>query len=53
MSFSELGISPWLIKTLDDCGLKNPTPVQSECIVPTLEGTNIIWKFGKVAFSDN
>jgi len=42
MSFSELGISPWLIKTLDDCGLKNPTPVQSECIVPTLEGRDIL-----------
>ena len=38
MSFADLGISHWLIKTLDDCGLKTPTPVQSECIGPTLDG---------------
>ncbi len=41
MSFSELGISKWLLKTLDDCKILSPTEVQKACIKPTLEGTVI------------
>lgn len=42
MSFSELGISKWLLKTLDDCKILSPTEVQKACIKPTLEGRDIL-----------
>ena len=45
MSFSELGISKWLLKTLDDCKISTPTEVQKACIKPTLEGT-VVNAFG-------
>lgn len=42
MSFEELGISPWLLKTLVDCKLDSPTEVQAACIKPTLDGQDIL-----------
>lgn len=42
MSFEDLGLSPWLLKTLSDCKLETPTDVQSACIAPALEGRDIL-----------
>ena len=42
MSFEELGISSWLQKTLIDCKISEPTPVQCACIEPALEGRDVL-----------
>jgi len=42
MSFGDLGISEWLLKTLKECGITEPSPVQSACIGPTLDGKDIL-----------
>jgi len=42
MSFGDLGISEWLLKTLKECGITEPSPVQLACIGPTLEGKDIL-----------
>lgn len=42
MSFGDLGISEWLLKTLKECGITEPSAVQSACIGPTLDGKDIL-----------
>ena len=42
MGFSELGISSWLIKTLSECAITEPSEVQKAAIGPTLEGRDIL-----------
>lgn len=40
--FSELGISPEILKSIDEMGFEEPTSIQSECITPILEGKDIV-----------
>ena len=40
--FVSLGISDWLIETLREIGITTPTPVQSACIQPALDGRDIL-----------
>jgi len=42
MSFSDAGLSTWLVKTLAECAITAPTEVQRACIKPTLEGRDIL-----------
>lgn len=37
-SFASLGLSDWLVGQLTAVGIKEPTPVQANCIPPILEG---------------
>jgi hypothetical protein len=41
-SFDMLGLEPWLVKSCHSMGLKRPTDVQWNCILPSLEGRNIM-----------
>ena len=38
MTFADIGLSKWLIKTLNECAITSPTDVQNATIEPTLEG---------------
>ena len=40
-TFSSLGLSNWLVKQCEGLGLKEPTPVQRNCIPPILQGKKI------------
>ena len=42
MTFEDLGLSKWLVKTLSDCAITSPTDVQSATMQPTLEGRDIL-----------
>ncbi len=37
-SFPSLGLSDWLVGQVNAVGIKDPTPVQANCIPPILEG---------------
>ena len=39
-TFSSLGIDDWLVDALAAMSIKRPTPIQSACIRPILEGTH-------------
>ena len=39
-SFKGLGLSDWLVAQMAAIGFKEPTPVQTNCIPPILEGEN-------------
>uniref|UniRef100_A0A183BL91 RNA helicase n=1 Tax=Globodera pallida TaxID=36090 RepID=A0A183BL91_GLOPA len=41
-SWREIGISPWLIKQLEEFNLRKPTPVQTNCIPKILEGSDVL-----------
>eukprot|EP00178_Gracilaria_changii_P013333 TRINITY_DN376_c1_g2_i1.p1 TRINITY_DN376_c1_g2~~TRINITY_DN376_c1_g2_i1.p1 ORF type:complete len:473 (-),score=113.29 TRINITY_DN376_c1_g2_i1:5382-6734(-) len=41
-SFRELGLKPWLQHACAAVGMRRPTPVQSACIPPILQGRNVI-----------
>ncbi|KAJ4466911.1 P-loop containing nucleoside triphosphate hydrolase protein [Lentinula edodes] len=41
-TFSELGLSEPLLKTLEQLNFTKPTPIQIECIPPGIEGRDII-----------
>lgn len=41
-TFSELGLSEPLLKTLEQLNFTTPTPIQIECIPPGIEGRDII-----------
>lgn len=41
-SFSDLGLSEWLVKTCQELGLKRPTPVQQNCVPQILKGMNVL-----------
>ncbi|KAL3089491.1 hypothetical protein niasHS_006875 [Heterodera schachtii] len=41
-SWREIGISPWLIKQLNEFNLRRPTPVQANCIPKILEGSDVL-----------
>jgi len=38
----KLGLSPWLVKSCAEMGLREPTPIQAACIGPTLAGRDIV-----------
>jgi superfamily II DNA/RNA helicase len=42
MSFSDLGLQPFILKALDNAGYQEPTPVQSQAIPPALEGADLL-----------
>jgi len=42
MTFADIGLSKWLIKTLTECAITSPTDVQNATIEPTLEGRDIL-----------
>jgi ATP-dependent RNA helicase DeaD len=41
-SFADLGLSPPLLKALDDVGYQEPSPIQEQAIPPLLQGNDII-----------
>ena len=41
LTFSSLGLDNWLTQQIENVGLKEPTPVQQNCIPPILQGTII------------
>ncbi|CAG9762944.1 unnamed protein product [Ceutorhynchus assimilis] len=41
-NFSDLNLKNWIIKQCHSIGLKNPTPIQTNCIPKILEGQNCI-----------
>ncbi|KAJ1526016.1 hypothetical protein ONE63_009190 [Megalurothrips usitatus] len=41
-SFTDLGLSPWLVRQCDLMGMKSPTPIQQNCIPPILKGEDCI-----------
>ncbi|MGH1432181.1 MAG: DEAD/DEAH box helicase [Neptuniibacter sp.] len=42
MSFSDLGLSGFLLDALSDLGYEQPTPVQEKAIPPSLEGRDLL-----------
>jgi ATP-dependent RNA helicase DDX49/DBP8 len=36
--FASLGLDDWLVQALSAMSIKRPTPIQSACIPPVLEG---------------
>ncbi len=42
MSFTSLGLSDFLLKSLQDLGYEQPTPIQEKAIPAILEGTDIL-----------
>ncbi|PHT35461.1 DEAD-box ATP-dependent RNA helicase 36 [Capsicum baccatum] len=42
ITFSDLGLAEWAIKTCKEFGMKNPTPVQRNCIPRILSGQDIL-----------
>ncbi|KAI8335073.1 P-loop containing nucleoside triphosphate hydrolase protein [Chlamydoabsidia padenii] len=41
-SFTDLGIDPWLVETLQAMQIKKPTEIQRACIPPILAGKDVI-----------
>lgn len=41
-TFADLGLSEWAVNTCEDLGLKNPTPVQYNCIPRILAGEDVL-----------
>ena len=39
-TFEDLGLSKWLIETLQSLSITHPTEIQSACVPSILEGTN-------------
>ncbi|MCK4493719.1 MAG: DEAD/DEAH box helicase [Methylococcales bacterium] len=42
MSFTDLNLSPSILKAIEEQGYKQPTPIQSQAIPPILEGRDIM-----------
>jgi ATP-dependent RNA helicase DDX49/DBP8 len=42
VTFTQLGLHDWLVKTCHAIGFVHPTPVQRHCIPPILAGRNVI-----------
>ncbi|MCB0220973.1 MAG: DEAD/DEAH box helicase [Chrysiogenetes bacterium] len=42
MKFSELGLSPQLLKEIEKLGFEEPTPIQEQSIPPSLKGKDIL-----------
>lgn len=42
MSFSDLGLSEWMVRGCDKLGMQSPRPVQRHCIPKVLEGRHVI-----------
>uniref|UniRef100_A0A8C6WHI5 Probable ATP-dependent RNA helicase DDX49 n=1 Tax=Neogobius melanostomus TaxID=47308 RepID=A0A8C6WHI5_9GOBI len=40
--FAALGLSDWLVKQCQQLGINKPTPVQENCLPPTLEGRDVM-----------
>jgi ATP-dependent RNA helicase DDX49/DBP8 len=41
-TFTELGITNWLVRACNSLGITKPTPVQANCIPPILQGKNVL-----------
>lgn len=41
-SFSDLGLSEWMVRGCDKLGMQSPRPVQRHCIPKVLEGRHVI-----------
>src|SRR2546425_776525 len=41
MNFASLGLSPALVSSLQDLGLVDPTPIQTQSIAPVLAGRDL------------
>ncbi|KAI9340414.1 P-loop containing nucleoside triphosphate hydrolase protein [Zopfochytrium polystomum] len=41
-SFSALGVSPWLVRSLNQLAIDTPTEIQAACIPPALEGRDVV-----------
>jgi len=37
-----LGLSPWLVSSCAEMGLREPTPIQAACVKPALDGRDIV-----------
>ena len=42
MSFSQLGLAPYFLKALGDCGFTEPTPIQCAAIPAILKGDDVL-----------
>ncbi len=42
MSFSDLGLSSWIVRQLSQSGVRRPTPIQTACIPPILSGSDCL-----------
>ncbi|UCF66219.1 MAG: DEAD/DEAH box helicase [Acidobacteriota bacterium] len=42
MTFADFALKPTLLQALDESGFVHPTPVQRDCIPPSLEGRDIV-----------
>ena len=42
MTFEDLGLSPFLLRALDDAGYTEPTPIQAEAIPHALQGRDVL-----------
>ena len=40
--WTALGLSPWLGSTCAEMGLRKPTPIQTACITPALQGRDVL-----------
>jgi ATP-dependent RNA helicase DDX49/DBP8 len=41
-TFTQLGVVDWLVRACANLGITKPTPVQTNCIPPILEGKNVL-----------
>ena len=41
-SWPSLGLSPWLASACTEMGLRRPTPIQRQCIPPSLQGRDVM-----------
>jgi superfamily II DNA/RNA helicase len=41
-TFKELGLAPWLLSSLKSLQILTPTPIQTTCVPPALQGQDII-----------
>ncbi|MES2091113.1 MAG: DEAD/DEAH box helicase, partial [Pseudomonadota bacterium] len=42
MSFASLGLSPALVRAIDERGYRVPTPIQSQALPPALRGGDVL-----------
>ena len=41
-TMESLGLSPWLVSSCAEMGLREPTPIQAACVKPALDGRDIV-----------
>ena len=42
MKFSEMGLSPKILQSIEEMGYETPTPIQEKAINPILEGRDLV-----------